>query len=139
MLENIKVYTTDKYWNHIFSDLGMVVVDSPKIADVVFDDVDMTMPVSISELQAVILNKFENKDIICAVFGHDVVLSKLQHKIIVILYKNPNITMNELKDIIGVLPNVTTHAVENAVYQLRKLYGYDIIQNIDGKYKIGHV
>ena len=47
--------------------------------------------------------------------------------------------MRELKDLIGVLPNVTTHAVENAVYQLRKMYGYDIIQNIDGKYKIGHI
>jgi len=139
MLENIKVYTTDKYWNHIFSDLGVSVIDSPNSADVIFDDIDIKTPISVQELQSIILTQFEHKDIIHSVFGHEVILPKLQHKIIVTLYKKPNITMRELKDLIGVLPNVTTHAVENAVYQLRKMYGYDIIQNIDGKYKIGHI
>lgn len=139
MLENIKIYTADRYWNHIFSDLGVTVVDSPNIADVIFDDIDINTPISLFDLQTAILAQFEHKDIIRAVFGQDIILPKLQHKIIVALYKNPNITMHELKDFIGVLPNVTTHAVENAVYQLRKAYGYDIIQNIDGKYKIGRV
>jgi hypothetical protein len=139
MLENIKVYTADEFWNHIFSDLGVIVVDSPNAADVVFDDIDTNTPISVSQLQERILAQFENKDIIRTVFGREIVLPRLQHKIIVILCKNPNITMRELKDMIGVLPDVTTHAVENAVYQLRKTYGCDIIQNIDGKYRIGRI
>jgi hypothetical protein len=139
MLENIKVYTSDAIWNHILSDLGVVIVDSLNLADVNFDDIEINAPVSIEELQSLILAQFENKDIMNAVFGKDVVLPKLAHKIIVVLYKHPNITMRELKDMIGVLPDLTTHAVENAVYQLRKTYGCDIIQNIDGKYKIGRV
>lgn len=139
MIENIKIYTSDEIWNHILTDLGAVLVDSPNESDVVLDDVDINTPVSVVELQSLILNHFENKDIINAVFGRDVVLPKLQHKIIVQLYKHPNITMRELKGLIGVLPNITTHAVENAVYQLRKIYGCDIILNIDGKYKIGRI
>ena len=139
MLENIKIYASDKIWNHILTDLGANVVDSKNIADVVFDDIGIKAPVSVPELHALIMDAYENKDIIRAVFGFDVVLPKLAHKIIVFLYKNPNITMRELKDLIGVSPELTTHAVENAVYQLRKTYGCDIIQNIDGKYKIGRI
>lgn len=139
MLENIKVYTSDKYWNHIFSDLGVTLVDSPNLADVNFDDIELNEPISVDDLQSLILEYFEQSDIMRNVFGRDVILPKLQHKIIVVLYNHPNITMHELKDLIGVLPDMTTHAVENAVYQLRKVYGYDIIQNIDGRYKIGRV
>lgn len=139
MLENIKIYASDKFWNHILTDLGANICDSPNVADVIFDDIKPKAPVSVPELQTLILGAFENKDIIHAVFGRDIFLPKLQHKIIVFLYKNPNITMRELKDMIGVLPNITTHAVENAVYQLRKTYGCDIIQNINGKYKIGRI
>ena len=43
----------------------------------------------------------------------------------------------ELKRLIGLSPDITTHTVENAIYQLRKKYGRDIILNINGKYKIG--
>lgn len=139
MMENIKIFASDEYWNHILTDLGADMVDSPNIADVVFDDIKIKAPISVPKLQMIILDAFENKDIIKNVFGRDVILPKLQHKIIVFLYKNPNITMRELKNMIGVLPNVTTHAVENAVYQLRKTYGCDIIQNEKGKYKIGRI
>lgn len=139
MLENIKIYTADEVWKHILSELGVQIVDSPNVSDVNIDDIELNTPISVDELQKSILAHFENKDIMRAVFGADVMLPKLQHKIIVILYNHPNISMRELKDMIGVLPDVTTHAVENAVYQLRKNYGCDIIQNIDGKYKIGRV
>ena len=47
--------------------------------------------------------------------------------------------MRELKENIGFLPDITTHTVENAVYQLRKKYGHDFILNENGKYKIGHL
>lgn len=139
MTMNIKIYATDEYWQHIFADLGAVVVDNPKTADVVFDDVDVHAPISVNSLKGVVFNHLDNQDIIKDVFGKYVVLPALQHKIIVALYKNPDIQINELKELLGVLPGVTTHTVENAIYQLRKNYGHDFIQNTKGKYKIGRL
>ena len=139
MLENIKVFTSDKYWNHILSDLGMCVVDNPLIADVIFDDINVNMPISVDVLQNIILSKFNNNDIILTVFGHDVVLPELQRKIIVALYKKPDININDLKRVVGFMPDITTHSVENAIYQLRKTYGHDFIINEKGGYKIGRL
>lgn len=139
MASNIKIYATDEYWRHIFTDLGAVVVDSKNIADVVFDNMDVNLPIFVSHLKSVIFASLDNRDIIKNVFGQYVVLPALQHKIIVLLYKNPDISINELKKLLGVLPNVTTHTVENAIYQLRKKYGHDFIINTKGKYNIGHL
>lgn len=139
MLENIKIYTADEYWVQILTDLGANVTDSLNMADVNFDNIKINTPISVDELKIRILAQFENKDIMKSVFGRDVVLPALQHKIIVTLYNNPNITMRQLKDLLGVLPDISTHAVENAVYQLRKIYGCDIIKNEDGKYSIGRI
>lgn len=139
MFKGIKIYTSDKYWNHIFTDLGADIVDSKNTADVVFDDVNIDAPVSMLDLQDIIFNRQNNSDIIRSVFGTDVALSVLQRKIIVLLYKNPNISMRELKDALGLAPDIATHSVENAIYQLRKVYGYEFIQNINGGYKIGHL
>ena len=139
MASNIKIYATDEYWRHIFTDLGAVVVDSKNIADVVFDNMNVNLPISVSHLKSVIFASLDNRDIIKNVFGQYVVLPALQHKIIVLLYKNPDISINELKELLGVLPNVTTHTVENAIYQLRKKYGHDFIINTKGKYNIGHL
>lgn len=139
MMENIRIYTSDKYWHQIFSDLGLIVVDSPNLADVVFDDIDVETPISIMNLQTLILNHVDNADIIHKIFGKDVVLSNLQRKLIVFLYKNPDITMRELKIALGVSPDITTHSVETAIYQLRKKYGHNFIINTNGKYKIGQL
>ena len=139
MLENVKIFTSDKYWKQIFTDLGAMVVDVKTAADVVFDDIDIPAPISVIDLQNIICDHVNNTDIIHRVFGKYVVLPALQHKIIVMLCKNPNMTMSELKTALGVLPGVATHTVENAIYQLRKVYGRDIIQNLDGKYKVGCV
>lgn len=139
MFENTKIYATDEFWQHILSDLGATVVDNPKMADVVFDDVDVSLPMSIAHLKSVVLNRKDNQDIIQNIFGKYTILPVLQHKIIVTLYKNPDITIAELKELLGVLPNMTTHTVENAIYQLRKNYGHDFIKNVKGKYTIGHL
>ena len=139
MLSNIKIYTSDKYWNRILTDLGANVVDSSDVADVIFDDIDPGAPVSVDVLQNLILSQFNNNDIIADVFGRDVVLSALQRKIIVALYKNPNIQMRELKLAVGLSPDITTHSVENAIYQLRKTFGHDFILNENGGYKIGRI
>lgn len=139
MFKGIKIFASDKYWNHIFADLGADIVDSENVADIVFDDVDINAPVSIPDLQNLIFSLQNNTDIIQKIFGTDVSLSVLQRKIIVLLYKNPNMTMRELKDALGLAPDIATHAVENAIYQLRKVYGREFIENIDGGYKIGHL
>ena len=139
MIENVKIYATDGYWRHIFTDLGATVVDAPNVADVIFEDDDIKLPISVSHLESIILNRLDNRDIIKDVFGKYTILPSLQHKVIIALYKNPDISINELKKLLGVLPNVATHTVENAIYQLRKNYGHDFIQNIKGKYKIGHL
>lgn len=139
MVMNTKIYATDIYWQHIFADLGATVVNNPKIADVVFDDIDVDTPIGIDFLKSIIFNCVDNRDIIKNIFGEYVILPALQHKIVVVLYKNPNIQINELKELLGVLPDVTTHTVENAIYQLRKNYGHDFILNAKGRYKIGHL
>ncbi len=139
MLSNIKIYTSDKYWNRILTDLGANVVDSADVADVIFDDIEINAPISVDDLQGLILSQFNNNDIISDVFGRDVVLPELQRKIVVALYKNPNIQMRELKLAVGLSPDITTHSVENAIYQLRKTFGHDFILNENGGYKIGRV
>ena len=139
MLSNIKIYTSDKYWNRILTDLGANVVDSADVADVIFDDIEINAPISVDDLQGLILSQFNNNDIISEVFGRDVVLPELQRKIVVALYKNPNIQMRELKLAVGLSPDITTHSVENAIYQLRKTFGHDFILNENGGYKIGRV
>jgi hypothetical protein len=139
MVENIKIYATDECWRHIFTDLGATVVDMPNIADVVFDDAGLDLPVSVAQLKSIIFESMDNRDVIIDVFGKYVVLPTLQHKIVVALYKNPDMSIGELKERLGFLPDVTTHTVENAIYQLRKTYGHDFIKNAGGKYKIGHV
>lgn len=137
MLGDIKIYSSDKFWNQIFTDLGIAVAENADVADVVFDDIDIKMPISVIDLKKSVFAYLDNSDVIRKVFGKNVLLPALQYKIVVTLYKKPDITMAELKRLIGLSPDITTHTVENAIYQLRKKYGRDIILNINGKYKIG--
>ncbi len=139
MLENVKIYTSDEYWHGILTDLGSNLVETPDVADVVFDDIGINAPISVDDLQNLILTQFNNNDIIINIFGHDVVLPSLQRKIVVALYKKPNIQISELKLAVGLSPDITTHSVENAIYQLRKTFGHDFILNEKGGYKIGRV
>ena len=60
MLENIKIFSSDKYWQHIFADLGAVVVEHQNVADVVFDDIAINEPVSIDDLKKLIFD-YENR------------------------------------------------------------------------------
>ncbi len=139
MLGNVKIYTSDKYWNHILADLGACLVETPDVADVVFDELSINAPISVDDLQSLVVSQFNNNDIIANVFGRDVALPALQRKIIVALYKKPNIQMRELKLAVGLSPDITTHSVENAIYQLRKTFGHDFILNEKGGYKIGRI
>ena len=139
MLNNIKIYSVDKCWNHILADLEANLVDAPDAADVLFDDIKIKTPISVDDLQNLILAQFNNNDIIVSIFGRDIILPELQRKIIIALYKSPGIQMRELKPAVGLLPGVSTHSVENAIYQLRKKYGHSFILNEKGGYKIGRI
>lgn len=121
------------------TDLGANTVDTPNVADVVFDNDSIDGPISVDELRNLILTQFNSNDIIYSIFGQEVILSDLQRKIVIALYKKPNIQMRELKSAVGVMTGMTTHSVENAIYQLRKKFGHDFILNQNGGYRIGRI
>ena len=51
MLESVKIYTSDKFWSQILTDLGAVLVDNIDVADVNLDNVKLNAPVSVAELK----------------------------------------------------------------------------------------
>ena len=112
MLENITIYPSDEYWLRILTDLGANVVKAPENADVIFDDITIYAPISVDDLQRLILTQFNNDDIIRNVVGTDVSLPKLQRKIIVALYKNPDIKISELKKNIFLMMITNTSSFE---------------------------
>ena len=60
-------------------------------------------------------------------------------QILVCLYKTGGMTALQLKDALGYAPNASTHAVDTAIYQLRRMYGREFIQNNNGVYCIGEL
>ena len=137
MLTGIRIYSSDVVWRHILADLNAVVLDAPDTAEVNLDDISLDTPVSALDLKAVILSALDNTKILQDIFGKAVYLPQLQAQIVVWLYKTGGLSLNALKKVLGYMPNMTTHAVDTAIYQLRKNYGKDFIQNKNGVYIIG--
>lgn len=137
MLTGIRIYSSDVVWRHILADLNAVVLDAPDTAEVNLDDISLEIPVSALDLKAVILSALDNTKILQDIFGKAVYLPQLQAQIVVWLYKTGGLSLNALKKVLGYMPNMTTHAVDTAIYQLRKNYGKDFIQNKNGVYIIG--
>ncbi len=139
MLNGIRLYSSDPVWRKILSDLNAEVLDRPPTVDLNFDTLDIITPISALELKAVILNAIDNADIISKVCGKNVTLSRMQAAIITFLYKSGGMSAADLKVALGYAPDATTHAVDTAIYQLRRQYGRDFIQNKNGVYKIGRI
>lgn len=137
MLTGIRIYSSDVVWRHILADLNAVVLDAPDTAEVNLDDISLEIPISALDLKAVILSALDNTKILQDIFGKAVYLPQLQAQIVVWLYKTGGLSLNALKKVLGYMPNMTTHAVDTAIYQLRKNYGKDFIQNKNGVYIIG--
>ncbi len=137
MLTGIRIYSSDVVWRNILADLNAVVLDAPDTAEVNLDDISLDIPVSALDLKAVILSALDNTKILQDIFGKAVYLPQLQAQIVVWLYKTGGLSLNALKKVLGYMPNMTTHAVDTAIYQLRKNYGKDFIQNKNGVYIIG--
>ena len=56
-----------------------------------------------------------------------------------VLYHDQNLNANDLKLAIGYAPDTNTHAVETAIYGLRKLFGHDFIKNDNGVFELGGI
>ena len=57
MLNNVSIFSSDKYWQQIFADLGAKIADSQNFADVVFDDINIATPIRLSDLQRIIFDE----------------------------------------------------------------------------------
>ena len=140
MLHGIKIYSGNPVWRHILSELGATVIDVPNVLDVNFDNIEPDHPISISELKSLIVNCNDNTEVLHSVFGHNIPqLSDVQKNIIVALRHSEGMSGNELKSALGFEPNIDTHTIDTAIYNLRKLYGHDFIQYDNGVYKLGTV
>ncbi|MDW2974485.1 MAG: hypothetical protein R8M70_00280 [Alphaproteobacteria bacterium] len=137
MLNGVRIYTSDTIWRQILTDFGATVLDVPNSMDINFDNLHIVPPLNSMELKTVILNAGDQATILRAVFGTDVFLSHQQSLIVVALYKSGGMTMHDLKNVLGYAPDVATHTIDTAIYQLRRTYGREFIINTNGVYRIG--
>ena len=139
MLSGIRVFSSDLVWRQILSDLNAVVLDMPSATDINLDNVDIPMPISAQELKALLIRAGDNTGILNTVFGRPVSLSNLQSQIIATLYNTGGLSLSQLKSALGYAPDTSTHAVDTAIYQLRKMFGHEFIINDNGVYRLGRI
>lgn len=137
MLSGMRIFSSDVIWRQILGDLGAVVVDSVGPTDINFDDLQPDIPLRPLDLKSLLLQATDNSAILFKIFDKHVHLSSLQTQILVLLYRSHGMTTVQLKCALGYAPDATTHAVDTAIYQLRRTYGHDFIINQNGVYKIG--
>ena len=128
MLSGIRIYTSDIVWRQILGDLGACVLDAPSVMDINFDDLEISDVLSPMALKSLLLNASDNSAFISKIFGKNVILPRVQANILSCLYKTGGLTISQLKDALGYAPDASTHAVETAIYQLRRIYGREFIQ-----------
>lgn len=140
MLDGIRLYSADETWRRILSELGAVVADVPNTAYLNFDELGITMPATPATIKTAVQNAVDsNLRLLHTIFGRNVRLPYIQAKIIIMLYKSGGLSGADLRTALGYSPNATTHAVDTAIYQLRKTFGRDFIINTNGVYKIGRI
>lgn len=138
MLDSVSIFTTDKVWKNILENFGARIVADKNLADVDFDALDFTTPIGGDELKAKILDVAEKnqKKIINSVFGRPVAIPQLQMQIIVLLARTGGMSAADIKKVIGFAPDATTHAIDTAIYNLRRVYGRDFIKLKNGRYEL---
>ena len=139
MLSGIRIYVSDHVWRQILADLGATVLDVPSSGDINFDDLNIPESIPALDLKSIILNARDNTDVLHKIFGEYVKLPYAQGKIVALLYRSDGMTIDQLKTALGYAPDVATHAIDTAIYQLRQKYGRDFIKNINGVYKLGEL
>lgn len=137
MLNGVRIFTTDEIWRQILADFGATVTDAPSITDINFDDLRISDVITPLQLKAAILSASDNECILSQIFGSRISLPQLQSRIIVLLHKTGGMAYADLRGALGFIPNVTSHTIDTAIYQLRQRFGREFIQNTDGVYKLG--
>lgn len=143
MFKNIIIFTKDVYWENILTSLNATIIkDDYKKADINFDLLDIKKPILIQNLKSIILNQISlNNDKILKELNIDknIKLSNLQKKIIIIIFKNKDIHITEIKEILGIAETAKTNSIENAIRQIKKKFKIDIIKNKNGEYFINGI
>lgn len=137
MLTGFRIYSSDCTWRRILSDLGAFVLDAPTPTDLNLDDIDISTPVSPLELKTLLLNASDYGGILKKILPSPISLPRLQAQIVVLLYRSGGMSVPQLKTALGYAPDVATHTVDNAIYQLRRTFGHDFILNSNGVYRLG--
>lgn len=139
MLDGIRIFSSDDVWREILRDMGATVVDAMVPGVVNMDAITPNGPVTMDALKNLILENLDNAKILRSVFGDNVpVLSDVQEGVIVALVRSGGMSGTVLKHALDYMP-ISTHAIDTAIYNLRKLYGRDFIVLENGVYKIGSV
>ncbi len=140
MLEGIKIYSSDETWLQILSELGADVSLIPNPTYLDFDSLDIKTPATPIVIKTAIQSAIDgNIQLLRDILGRNVQLPYIQAQIVIMLYKSGGMSAADLRKALGYSPNATTHAVDTAIYQLRKTFGRKFIININGVYKIGEL
>lgn len=139
MFKGLRVYSSDSFWQQIFLDLGAEVADCAQNADVNIDLICPERAISVAELKTLVFDAVAMPAVIRKIFGRDVVLPRLQAQVVAKLYTSGGMTGGALKSALGYAGETAAHAVDTAIYQLRRTYGHDFIVNNHGVYAIGHL
>ncbi|HNY25719.1 MAG TPA: hypothetical protein PKJ33_04270 [Alphaproteobacteria bacterium] len=139
MLNGIRIHTGNSMWRKILIDLGASVMDDSSLSDVDIDSLNIPKQITPLELKSIILNAVEDnhQNILKKVFKKNIKLPRLQMDIVVLLFRTKGMSMNDMKAVLGYSPDIATHTIDTAIYELRKTYGKDFIKNKNGKYIIG--
>lgn len=139
MLSGFKIFASDTCWRKILADLGAIVVEDPIMADANLDDSQIHGPISPIELKSRIIAATDTTKVMNKIFGRPVKLSAIQEQIICRLYKTGGMSADELKMAMGYAKDAATHTIDTTIYELRKLFGREFIQNQNGKFVIGGI
>lgn len=139
MLNGIRIYTSDELWRQILTELRATVPESEALADINLDSLDIALPITPVALKSAILTAIKDADVMHRIFGSDVALPRVPARIVTLLDKNGGMSITELKDALGYSRDASTHVVDTAIYQLRRMFGREFIINKNGMYYIGKV
>lgn len=138
MLDGIRIYSSDPVWRQILSELGATVSDVYDATYLDFDSLNLVFPATPMAIKTAVQNAVDGSiQLLQDIFGKRVRLPHIQAQIVILLYKSGGASSAELRKALGYSPNATTHAVDTAIYQLRKTFGRDFIINDGGVYKLG--
>lgn len=119
-------------------DLGATITDESS-SDIDFDLLNLPQPTSPIAIKAAVMDAMDNTDMLMKIFGRPVSLSRMQSQIVMLLYKSGGMSSAQLRTEMGYAPDTSTHAIDTAIYQLRRNFGRDFIRNNDGIYQIGRI